>query len=203
MQFGGFISGRLGNWLPEPIPGSAWEFKTDQRGFGGGSFRVYGLIAFDTKDLGSITTGNSKGFVRSFVSIRCKPKPGGGYEYQRAQSKPLGGVGFKNTGPSETTWQISAQGNYPFAPRINLAIAALDFRVFIRVTCIAHPEYEVELSGGHDAFLDYEALWRDSGGKTQLYGYSSPAAGPTPMPISLGIGGNVTIKKTVRFDLGS
>ena len=223
MVFGAFTPGRLGKWLPEPVPGSPWFFKTDERGFGGGTFRVFASFSFETEKIGNIDAKNANGVLgsdpstpRKWVDIKWLPIPNGSWRYQTATSEPKGVVASKNTAICETKVVMEATGNYPFAPRANLAMAAVDFRVTIVLSIPQHGVVKFDLAGWHDAFPDYE--WIVSVGPKQIavdpsggqnvgspllynpYQFSTNAKGPSLSPSSLGPGGNITVNNSLSVN---
>ncbi len=186
--FGAFISG--GPWLPEPVPGSPWFFATDNRGFGGGSYRLFGYGWVESSQLGRINRSNSNAWIGTGASVRRKPAPGGGWIYESAKATPAGGARSKNTGRCSTIMIFDASASYPFFPSggaFGRAVAGIDFRWIVEFTVVKKDVVGVSYWGWHDAFPDYEGFID----KGSVYTYPTPFAGPTIG--NLGPGGNVTI----------
>lgn len=198
VTFGGFIGGWRGAWLPQPVsPWLRWQFKTDQRGFGGGTYRLAGRVMFDTMDIGKITAANSSGYIFSDSSTRRRRK-GAGWVYQTRRSIPTGAIGFKNFSTYHTVWDISASAGYPFVYGSNV-VNPVDFRVQVHAVSLCGVCSVIWVTGWHDAFPDFEGRV-SSGFPTQIYSYVSPGVGPGVGPGTLGPFGNVAFISLPSID---
>ncbi len=189
LQYGGFIPGRLGSWLRQPMTlVNDWEFKTDQRGFGGGTFRVYALIFFDSEYIGDLDSSSSSVSTGSNISKRRKALASGGYMYQAASAKPRELIRQSNSKCASQIY-VTASGGYPFAFGSEL-LADVGIGLSVNVSVEGPGEVLVDIRGTHDSFPDYEAILRSDGASTHMYQFETSASGPGLLPDTLGIGGN-------------
>lgn len=152
VEFNAFIPGRLGTWLPEPFS-KEWEFKTDERSFGGGSDRIVGTLRFDSKKIGEL----EKSFVRFEVSgsgsVRRKVSDPSIVEFAAEMNSGVKVV--KDIGPCESEVLMVLNGPYAFHPQLSPDI---NIRVTWTFKVVGQNRVGVSVEPAHDAFPNYEGL---------------------------------------------
>ena len=166
-----------GSWGTEP--GNLFTdycFRTDDRGFGGGSYRLVSQASLNTSDLGNwnkdnpfeAETGPSE---RAWADVGFFSRVG---HVQREQKKatPKGKRGAVSNAPNSTVFHAAAAAAYPFVK----ASPDIDISGTWKLTRpdAAGGGIHVELSGEHNDFPCYEVLVNGS----SLYRFDTEGSGP-------------------------
>ena len=180
-EIAAFIHGRLGKWLEEPYQTSGWMFRTDQRGFGGDSARLFGYGSIESDSIGKVdkvsVSYGTYGTTRRRIITRNGVRQ---WEYQRKSARVVWQthtVSVQEPGGAcrtEVTMRVS--GKHPFSPPP--ASPAIDLEVTIEFRKTGPDSVAVAARGTRDRYPFYEVrvpaadvLGRHSRLAGQLYEY--------------------------------
>lgn len=182
VQMAAFINMRLGQWLPEPIPGSSWQFKTDIRDFGGPfeRSRVRSWFEIDSCDIGNaagIEAEHAAGQStrRKLLPLKWAkrgPTPLGKHTYQKKTADVSDSTTTANgtNGKCSTRVTVQASGAYPFY----LVSPDIDYKFLIYFIVVSPGEILTKIGYNHNSFPDYEV--RIDG--TVAYKHATSGTGP-------------------------
>lgn len=176
IEFNAFIPGRLGDWLPEPIPGSKYEFETDKRGFGGGSARVRATAQVESCDIGALPENAYRAKIELSFRVdgegsrRRLKKNHSHIEFAPHQNG--GKISVVNNTSYSSRVTIKAYGPYAFFPNSSPNIDINSEFLFI---VSGKNKVKISLSGSHDLFPNYEA----SADGTWIYSFDTSGTGPS------------------------
>lgn len=187
VEFNAFIPGRFGTWLPEPggiteLADGGVFFKTDERGFGGGSSRLFTRVTIDSESIGTAACKKSSPQVvtdtgTSHRKITRQITTLYGHEWVTTYYEKKATAKWSSPPPSEgkcsTTVCVTAAASYPFS----MVAPNIDYNVCWKFTVAAKNAVTIEVWGSHDKFPNYEALINRPASLSQ-YQYDTPYSGP-------------------------
>jgi hypothetical protein len=169
-----------GYWFDEP--GSVgWLTHTDDRGFGGGTFRVVTRGTIDSKDIGKLKGKHEMWFRTTSDPSYAIKKNGAapGIKLESGTGTPSATVEITDVGPCESRVKVRASGEYPLtwakgvAPNVDYEVT---FIFKSKGGGIGGSDGTIDVEGWHRPFPNYEAqllnIW--------AYSYSTPHSGPSP-----------------------
>ena len=162
-EIAAFIHQRLGKWLDEPWDSNGWMFKTDERGFGGDSARLFGYGTIQSDQIGKVKKVNvAYGTYGSIRRRRATRNGVAGWEYQSKRTlvrwethttsvrEPGGGCWTKV--------RMKVSGNHPFTP----GSPSIDFKTTTLFSKAGPDRVRVEVSGERDKYPFYEVRVPDA-----------------------------------------
>lgn len=144
----------------------------DDRTAGGGSYKLFTLVAADSTSLGRLASDKSSDYgivTTTGVSKRRNPTTGKIIDTKRAQANVKHSV--SDVSACFSRFFIWADAAYPFIPS-----PTISYRINV-LMCFNASEQRtyVNVSGHHDGFPDYEVLVQG----TLAWHYATPHPGPT------------------------
>lgn len=177
-QYDKEVKSVLGHWAEEPANMlTAYHFRTDDRDFGGGSYRLVSQASIDTSDLGQwkgsapfhAETGESE---RAWADLSGVFSVNGHVKHERKKAQSKGKATVLSNGTNSTTFEASAAASYPFA------LFAPDIDISAKWTLTRQgasgDQVRVEAQGKHNNFPCYEVLVNG----TSFYQYNTKGSGP-------------------------
>jgi RHS repeat-associated protein len=204
-EFNAFIEGRIGVANPEGIPGAAlpgtwfdepggWAYwvATDNRGFGGGSSRMYFRGWVESCSIGSDEGLEYSAEIGSYDSERVRPNSTrtGYLPVERKKSEPDTAQIQQFGGQTGASVWGKGSGRYGFSWWFYYVQPSVNFDVRFSFDVVDTNRVEVSVSGTHDSFPSYEALvsltpgtgpegaLTVAGGASSLYSFSTGYSGP-------------------------
>lgn len=203
VEFNAFIPGRLGKWILQPggpsfpymYVGHAFQyFKTDERGFGGGSSRLKTVVSIDSEGIGIATCKPDKlmsstvAGVSQRKTIILDPKTlKKTHEFIDTRTATPTTSSTTTKSKCSTTVCVTASATYPFS----LMAPNIDYHVCWKFTVAAPNSVTIDVWGEHDKFPNYEALINRP---ISLSQYEYDTKWPGPGFFSLWLAGQVSYK---------
>lgn len=197
VAFGGFIPGSVGKelehfwgaeysnahgyWFEEPGSIGGWLVRTDDRDFGGGTYRVSTKATVDSQDIGAMKGRYEHRFKTSSDSSMRIKRSGSdqGVIREMGLGEPTASVEIVDLGRCESRVSVSASGQYPLSwlsgtwlvPNIDYTVTFV-FRS--EKTSSFGSRGAVSISGTHERFPNFEARLSNQ----WIYRFSTADDGP-------------------------
>ena len=208
LEFNAFIPGSLGmtipgesgTWISEnrvtfagstsvEFGTSPYWFKTDGRGFGGGSSRLKSFAWMNSNDVGNLKSREGSLFLSHADAshrIRRAASLGGAYTWGNVETRTATAHArerVKDISPCESEVTIYARAGYPFIPQS----PSIEYEITWKLKRGATSrELVVEVSGWHRGFPFYEGFVNQRGAsRNSIYSFATTDQGPSVMSLAL------------------